>query len=406
MSIDNNLGTDIPFNNMEITVIATTHPDHQTPKRELDRFGGMAAGVCYMAHDFATLRGEDETKTFRRADLTKESGHHSVYDHSTITLYLHCIPRVLEGLLDNERYMVSSVKSGRYTLHPLPENEQVVYDKWRAKFETLIRQTYQTKYPDFFTDSKIKKLAMENARYLTSCFTMVSMLHTISYRQLNYLYGFLSDYVKQPAQSTFAKKLQPYLVEFLQQLAATGYVDAALTQNGKNRKLSLFNERNIVEYFGDVYATSYRCSFAVFLHLNRHRTLKYFMKTPPEPAQLEFYVPEMIADDPALRQEWLADLDQLRGNYPQAMLVTVTEMGNLDDFILKAIERKCSVVQLETTRVVNMVLNKYQKALQALGHDGAATLASMQKGARCTFPNYQCGKPCGFAEAVNEKRKI
>ena len=50
---------------MEISVIATTHPNHQTSKRELDRFGGMAAGVCYMAHDFATLRAEDETKTFR-----------------------------------------------------------------------------------------------------------------------------------------------------------------------------------------------------------------------------------------------------------------------------------------------------------------------------------------------------
>lgn len=391
---------------MEITVIATTHPNYQSEKRELDRFGGLAAGVCYMAHDFATLRGEDETKTWRRVDLTKQSGHHSVYDHSTITLYLHCIPRVLEGLLDNERYMVSSVKSGRYTLHPLPEAEQVVYDKWRGKFETLIRDAYQAKCPTFFTDNKIKKLAMENARYVTSCFTLVSMLHTISYRQLNYLYGFLSDYVQQPTKSTFEKRLKPYIKDFLEQLAATGYVDEQLTKNGKARKLSLFNEHNLTEYFGDVYATSYRCSFAVFLHLNRHRTLKYYLKVPAEPQQLEFYVPEIIADNPDLRAEWLADLDQLRDNYPQAMLVDASEMGNLDDFILKAIERKCSAVMLETTRVVNQVLGQYQKSLQKMGHAGAATLASMQKGARCTFPNYQCGQPCGFAEAINEKRKI
>ena len=393
---------------MEISVIATTHPNYQAEKRELDRFGGMAAGVCYMAHDFATLRAEDQTKTFRRADLTKSSGHHSVYDHATITLYLHCIPRILEGMLDNERYMVSSVKSGRYTLHPLPEDEQVVYDKWLNKFTTLIRDTYQADYPQFFTDNKIKKLAMENARYVTSSFTMVSMLHTVSYRQLNYLYGFFSDYVTKIKDSNnpFEQKLYPYIVDFIEQLKQTGYIDEVLTKNGKSRQVSMFCERPVTEYFGDVYATNFRCSFAVYMHLNRHRTLKYYMKTPASPEKLDFYVPELIADNDKLRAEWLADLDSLRSNYPQAMLVDVSEMGNLDDFILKAIERKCSSVLLETTRVVNNVLIKYHKALLSIHHDGADKLATMQKGAKCTFPNFKCPTPCGFALGINEKRKI
>ena len=393
---------------MEITVIATTHPNHQTPKKELDRFGGMAAGVCYMAHDFATLCAEDETKTFRRVEMTKASGHHSVYDHATITLYLHCIPRVIEGMLDNERYMVSSVKSGRYTLHPLPEEEQKLYDKWQTIFEKLIREEYQTSYPQYFTDNKIKKLAMENARYLTSCFTMVSMVHTVSYRQLNYLYGFFHDYANKIAKSShpFEKKLYPYLVELLQQLKKTGYIDTVLTENGKGRQVSMFRDHPVTEYFGDVYATNFRCSFAVYMHLNRHRTLKYYLQTPVVPQKLEFYVPELIADRPDLRTEWLSDLDSLREHYPQAMLVDVSEMGNLEDFILKAIERKCSSVLLETTRVVNEVLTKYQQALAAIGHDGAKKLASMQKGAKCTFPNFKCSNPCGFALGVNEKRKI
>ena len=393
---------------MEISVIATTHPNYLTEKRELDRFGGMAAGVCYMAHDFATLRAEDETKTFRRADMTKASGHHSVYDHATITLYLHCIPRILEGMLDNERYMVSSVKSGRYTLHPLPEKEQQVYDKWLAKFTDLIRDTYQTDYPQFFTDNKIKKLAMENARYLTSSFTMVSMVHTVSYRQLNYLYGFFSDYAEKIKDSAnlFEQKLYPYVVEFVEQLKSTGYIDEVLSQNGKGRQISMFGERPVAEYFGDVYATNFRCSFAVYMHLNRHRTLKYYMKTPAVPEELEFYVPELIANQPELKAEWLADMDALRDNYPQAMLVDVSEMGNLDDFVLKAIERKCSCVLLETTRVVNDVLVKYEKALVASKHDGAAKLTVMKKGAKCTFPNFKCPNPCGFALGVNEKRKI
>ncbi len=393
---------------MEISVIATTHPNYQTPKKELDRFGGMAAGVCYMAHDFATLRAEDESKTFRRVEMTKANGHHSVYDHATITLYLHCIPRVLEGMLDNERYMVSSVKSGRYTLHPLPENEQKVYDKWQATFEKLICDEYQQTYPNYFTDNKIKKLAMENARYLTSCFTMVSMIHTVSYRQLNYLYGFFNNYADKIASSSnpFEKKLYTYIIEFVQQLQGTGYIDEALTANGKNRQVSMFRDYPVTEYFGDVYATNFRCTFAVYMHLNRHRTLKYYMQTPKVPAELEFYIPELIADKPELRAEWLADLDTLRASYPQAMMVDVSEMGNLEDFILKAIERKCSSVLLETTRVVNDVLNQYKKALVTLGHPGAEQLAKMQKGAKCTFPNFKCPNPCGFLLGVNEKRKI
>lgn len=393
---------------MEISVIATTHPNYLSPKRELDRFGGMTAGVCYMAHDFATLCAEEEEKTFRRADLTKASGHHSVYDHTSITLYLHCIPRILEGMLDNERYMVSSVKSGRYTLHALPDDEQQVYDKWLAKFTTLIRDTYQETYPQYFTDNKIKKLAMENARYVTSCFTMVSMVHTVSYRQLNYLYGFFTDYAHKIEHSTnpFEQKLYPYLIEFVKLLESTGYIDDVLPQNGKQRQISLFREQPVTEYFGDVYATNFRCSFAVYMHLNRHRTLKYYMKTPSVPEKLDFYVPEMIEDKPDLKAEWLSDLNGLRANYPQAMLVDVSEMGNLEDFILKAIERKCSSVLLETTRVVNNVLNRYQKALQDSGHVGAETLAKMQKGAKCTFPNFKCSNPCGFALGVNEKRKV
>jgi hypothetical protein len=389
---------------MEISVVASTHPNFVVKKEELDRFGGMAAGVCYMSGDFAALRGEDETKTFKRAKMTKENGHHSVYDHSYITMYLHGIPRVLECLLDNERYMVSSVKSGRYTVHPLPEDEQRIYDKWRLRFEGLIAAEYKEKAPSFFTENRVKKLAMENARYVTGCFTYVSMLHTVSYRQLNYLYGFLRDYVAGKTDNAFENRLKPYAAEFLKQLAATGYIDEALTQNGKFRQISLFNSRPVTEYFGDVYATGYRCSFVTFLHLNRHRTLKYYIAPPTE--KLEFYIPELIADNKPLVKEWLADLNSLKLNYPQAMLLDAVELGNYDDFILKAIERKCSVVQLETTRIVNGVLSKYQKALAAAGDSRAADLASMQHGAKCTFPNYRCPNPCGFAEAVTEKRKI
>jgi hypothetical protein len=389
---------------MEVSVIATTHPCYTADKDELDRFGGLAAGVCYMANDFASLLNEDKSKTEKRVNLTKQSGHHSVYDHSNITLYLHGIPRVLEILLNNERYMVSSVKSGRYTLHPLPKKEQKIYDKWLTVFQKLITAEYKEKWPIFFTDSKIKKLAMENARYTTSVFTLVSMIHTLSYRQLNYIYGFLSDYASRPPKSKFEKKLKPYIADFLAQLDKTGYIDKALMQNGKGRRISLFNDDNVEEYFGDVYSTQFSCSFVAFAHLNRHRTLKYYINTPDD--EPEFYVPEIIADNEKLKTEWLTDLASLESDFPQAMLVNVTEMGNLEDFLLKVIERKCSCVQLETTRVVNAVLRKYQSALNLMGHKRAGYLKKMLNGAKCTFPDYECQNKCGFGDGITEKRKI
>jgi hypothetical protein len=88
------------------------------------------------------------------------------------------------------------------------------------------------------------------------------------------------------------------------------------------------------------------------------------------------------------------------------MLLNVVEMGNLDDFVLKAIERKCSAVQLETTRVVNATLKKYQHSLAFMGHSRADELKGMMNGAKCTFPNYVCKNGCGFGDGVRETRKI
>jgi hypothetical protein len=226
----------------------------------------------------------------------------------------------------------------------------------------------------------------------------------MSYRQLNYVYGFLRDYVAGQTRNVFEQKLKPYITEFLKQLDGTGYIDSDLIKNGKSRTLSLFNNGIAEEYFGDVYTCKYSCSFVAFAHLNRHRTLKYYISTPGD--ELDFYIPELIADNKKLKAEWLKDLNMLKKNYPQAMIVNVVEMGNLDDFILKVIERKCSAVQLETTRVVNDILRKYQQSLSLIGHCRGDELKKMQNGARCTFPDYNCPNPCAFGDGIKETRKI
>ena len=381
-----------------VQIIATTNPKEICTKQEFDTFGGMAAGVCYMNDTFDALRTEDHAKTARRVKMTKESGHHSVYDHCYISMFLQDIPRVIECMLDNERMMVSSVKSGRYTRHALSSEEGVLYDKWVDIFKGLIRDKYADSSPKFFTEGRIEKLAMENARYLTSSFTRISMIHTISYRQLNYVYGFMRDFVAKKSTNHFINKTKRYVEEFLKQLDATGFIDEGLIDSGKNRMLSLFKNGEVSEYFGNVYATSYKGSFAYFCHANRHRTLKYHVAEPPSTDKLEFYTPEILHGNKKLCSQWNKDLDSLREYYPQAFMLNITEMGNIDDFILKLYERKCSVVMLETMRYTNDLLNKYVKV--------HPELKDYVKGSRCTFKKFNCTSTCGFPEGIAEKRKI
>jgi thymidylate synthase ThyX len=376
-----------------------------TPREDFDVFGGHAAGVCYMQNDFESLRSEPKDKTLRRVKMTKEHGHHSVYDHQNITLYLEGVPRVIEAILNNERMMTSSIKSGRYTIHAVEGREKELFEKWVAIFKTLIKE----KYPNekYLSTSRIEKLSLENARFLTSCFTKISMMHTLSYRQLNYVYGFIRDFIAAHAKTknTFLKRLLPYLRDLLKHLDATGYIDEELTKNGKGRRLSLFNDYVATEYFGDVYATTYKMSFAVFIQTARHRTLKHHIATPPNPAELEFYVPEIIKGT-GYEKEWKTDLEKIRDIYPQGMLVSVTEMGNLDDFILKVIERKCVAAQLEIMSTTNVLLNKYHAALKKSKHPRTDDLSPFTKGSKCTFPQYKCPLPCEWKEAITEKRKI
>ena len=90
---------------MKISIIATSQTDLQADKHEFDVFGGKAAGVCYMASTFQEIMMEDSAKTMRRVNQTKDSGHHSVYDHSSLSLYIDGLPKILAMILVLSRYL-------------------------------------------------------------------------------------------------------------------------------------------------------------------------------------------------------------------------------------------------------------------------------------------------------------
>ena len=391
---------------MNISVIASTHANYVATKEELEIFSGHKAGVCYMPSTFGELVNEPKKKTEKRVLQTKSSGHHSVYDHASISMYLENIPKALAMVLNNEKQYTTSEKSARYTKMELTEKEQVLFDKWLNIFKTLITEKYQEKCPTFFSDSRIEKLAQENARYLISIFTPTSMVYTTTYRQLNNLYHMMKNQVLKPdtEKSAFEVTLNQYLYDFCKAIESyTPYIDDLISGNEKSRKLSLFGNFNEEEYYGTVYATNYKCSFACLAQAQRHRTLNYTLNIDNN---VEFYVPKIIRDNQNLVEDWLNDCNSLKENYPQGMLVNVNEYGMLDNFVLKMMERKCTFAQLEINDVTNEVLHKYVAGMEKTNHPRFEELKGYTKGARCTFSNYTCTAPCGFKDGIVETRLI
>lgn len=388
---------------MDIKLIATTKVGEIASKKDFDKFSGHAAGVCYMSHTFDEIMNEDYSKTERRIKQTKASGHHSVYEHNSFSLYLDGVPKIVAMIINNEKQYTTSEKSGRYTVMKLSEKEQVVYNKWLEIFKSRIAKLYQKDYPNFFTDSRIEKLAQENARYLTSVFTPVSLLYTTNYRQFNYLISFMDKFIAKEDKNEFETRVSGHLEELVAKLKELPYFDEEFTHNEKHRDLSLFEKRDKVEeYFGDVYATTYKASFAELAQAQRHRTISYTMKVLED----EYYVPEIIKDSESFTELWLSDLRDLADNYPHATLLQINEMGTLDAFILKMKERKCTFAQLEINKVTNETLKKYEYALRMKIHARAEEFIQYTKGSRCTFPDFKCTAPCGFALGIDETRKI
>ena len=387
---------------MKINVIASTNMGYNATKADFDNFSGKCAGVCYMAETFEELLNEDPAKTAKRVEQTKVNGHHSVFDHETISLYLDGVPKIIAMILNNEKQYATSEKSARYTRMQPSEQEQILYNKWLEILKNRIAKKYQEEYPAFFTDAKITKLAQENARYLISVFTPTSMVYTTTFRQFNYIIAMCDAFINKVQKSKFESAVMPYVSEFVSLLKEMEYYDPKLSVNEKNRTLSLFAEdRPVEEYFGDVYACSYTASFAELAQAQRHRTISYNMSV----LENEYYVPPIIAESEDLKNLWIDDLKSL-GGYPTATLLNVNEFGNLDGFILKMKERKCTMAQLEINQITNDILKKYAYALRLKVHPRAEEILNYTHGSRCTFPDYKCPAPCGFALGINETRQI
>lgn len=389
-------------NTQELATDITTVDLQKIKEHYLFR-AGVSANICYTESDFNQIANKNYQNTINRANNASQAGHHSVFGHQSISLYLSGIPKALAMVINNEKEYNTSEKSGRYTIMKNDEQSNKYYDKWSRIFTDLITDEYALKFPDFFTETKIRNLARENARYLLSIYTPASMQYTTSYRQLNYLYGFFQQEINKTNQNKFYAPIIPAMKEFCKAIEPIILPD--LTETQKNRKLSLVNDSqySATEYFGDVYCTNYNATLVSLAQLQRHRSIDYSFTLLNND---QYYVPPILQNKPELVTEWLKDCATQSVKIPQCTLVNVTERGIYEAFILKAKERQCTHAQLEANRITADIMNRYHKNLQSSNHPRATEIEQYTKGARCTFPDYKCPEPCRFAEGITMTRKI
>ena len=378
-------------------------------KDEAIKLSGKIAGVCYDEEGFDHLMLEDEEKTIKRANKTLNNGHHSVFGHVNLSLNLQGVPKILAMTLNNEHEYTTSEKSGRYTPvirtegSIITEKEEELYNKWVEIFKIKIKN----EYGDVFNDFKIQTLAQENARSLVTVFMPTTLIYTTSLRQINYIASWMERYIKENGESKdkFKSELSSSMEGFLSELDKLNILIPGLMTNDKNRSFSLFgsNLDKKKDYFGDVYSTNYKMSFAGLAQAQRHRTLDYKIERTDEK---EYFVPPILENDPVLVNEWLDDIESVKDVIPNGELVLVNENGNYENFILKCQERLCTAAQLEIMRQTRDTLLKYRDALKESESPLYEDIEKYTHGARCTFPNFECSKPCKFKEGITLTRKI
>ncbi len=351
---------------MEIKVIASTCPDYQLPVEEAKFFAG----------------------------------------HTSYNLLLTGVPKIIAMILNNEKDYNTSEKSARYTVMETEGEEKRLYDKWFALFYEAIRGTYPQ-----IDAGVVKKLAQENARYFISVFTpATTMEYTVDFRQGNYLIQFLGDYedyCEAANLDPFCQKLRPWLEKTAELLKPILSCEEIRDQKG--RGLSLFAKRVRREQFGETYSVNYEGTFAQLAQAQRHRSINYEM-TVPELSEAKFFVPPILKPFPGLAEQYLADIQSVKDNYPQGMLVKINERGCLDDLITsKCAERFCGAAQLEICRQTKETIGRYVSAAVELGlTEVYRDLARVQGKTKCQmdFVTQKCTRPCPLGPTHAFDRKI
>jgi len=399
---------------MKVRIIARTTEVKGKSSKDIEAdfrlLAGKMAGICYMAEDYLDSAIQNEEKAIARAAMTAKSGHHSVYDHSHLTISISGLPKILAMLLNSTNYYVTSEKSARYTvMKPETEKELELYNKWKDKLVGIISAAYPN-----IDEVTTKKLAQENARYMNSVFTPTTMAYTVSHRQLCYLTGWLNDLSIQLDLYTnpFNDRLNISVKELYKEFSEMSPV----VKDNKGREFDFlpcqygYNKSLPENHVGNTYTVSYKGTFAHLAQAQRHRTLYYTMWFKGDTAEeYGFYVPEIIKGT-EFEAEWLEDIKSVAYCFPQGTLVMITEEGLAKHFFLKCKERLCGRAQLEiavqTADTLRLFIDR-QLNLSRINQEKLHAIAPNDTPvAKCGMKDFICAEPCRWGSKNWHTRKI
>ena len=398
-------------------IAATRECDNVNPvqmNEEMTVLSGKFGGTCYAADGYETIKAQPVEKALKRAESTAVRGHHSVFQHCMITMEIQC-SKIIAMLLNSIGISNTSEKSARYTkMKPQTEREELLYQKWHDIFVRKINEVY----PQMFTEKEADKLAYENARYMISVFCPTSMVYSVPFRNIFYILDWTASMTDNllKLDGGFNKRLAEELKELRKELLHV----VGEKENFHDNKNEYFRfmpvqatgekDDDNKEYFGDVYTAKFPASFAQVAQEQRHRTLRVKINfSGDNPEEYGFYVPELIRET-ELETEWLSDMRSIGEVYPQGVLVSVTEQGLFEDFVLKSKERMCGRAQLEIMRLTEQMTEKFIENRENLSTANKKRLESVTEQtkpcARCGFTDFVCSEGCKWGKKNALIRKI
>ena len=209
---------------------------------------------------------------------------------------------------------------------------------------------------------------------------------------------------------TFGEKIKNVFNEFTNELESLRFSEL---NDGKNRNFSLISNLAFQkEHFGITYNTSYIGTFSELAQLQRHRTIYYSFYPIAKEKNNQFYIPEIIKETD-IENEWIKDIESLKDNFPQGMLINISERGNIENFIQKCQERLCSRVQLETAKQTANTLERYYRSIVKDDECSEEIIEMLNKfvdnkgnaKARCES-GFKCKEGCLFGPKNFKSRKV
>lgn len=311
---------------------------------------GIYGGICYEDDNCEDIL-RDKDKGLKRYNNITKLGHHSISDHTYITLLIENIPKFGAIMINSVGMYNTSEKSGRYTkFNNNTPIEDEMYNKWIDRFKEILT--------NIGVDKNIDKLAYENARYMLDSFNpSTKMVYSISFRNLSYLYArfnYLIKKINNSDDNLFMHKLYNFILEFNSEIKRLNLYDDKLVpgDNEWDMSLSMFNvyNTNIGIYKDEIkpsvgkklhvsrigYEYKYDTSIAALGQHIRHRTIDYIcnfhnMYNVLFLTDFQMYRPYLLKDE--YKEEWYKDIKILISNniIPMAVKVDVLESGKFKD---------------------------------------------------------------------------